>query len=676
MCACGMAGEHMASPIIAFLAGAGTGKTRAITYRIAYGVATGVYEPTQVLAVTFTARAAAEMRSRLADLGVPGVQARTFHSAALRQLQYFWPRAIGGYCPPIQEHKLSLVGAAARRLSLPTDKATLRDLAGEIEWAKVTMTLPEEYVSQAQAAGRSPVANLESQTVANVLNVYEDVKTERGVIDFEDVLLLMVGILGDRPDIASQVQAQYKHFVVDEYQDVSPLQQRLLDLWLGRRRQLCVVGDVSQTIYSFTGATPHFLTDFQNRYEGAKTVRLVRDYRSTPQVVGLANRVLARSKRGGSNLRLPSGAVELQAQRPTGPEVSYESYPDDQAEAAAAVEQVRRLQKSGVALSEIAILYRTNSQSAAFEEVLSEAGIGYLVRGGEKFFAREEVKRAMVMLQTVLRTEKTLLTGNLPEDVRTVLTREGWSPEPPNSRGAVRDRWDSLDAIVNLADDMHSVRGADLEHFVAELKERAANQNAPTVDGVTLSSLHAAKGLEWDAVILAGVCEGLLPISLAEGEDAIEEERRLLYVGVTRAREHLILSYARARTPGGRCSRKPSRFLQGIWPAGEEHGSRNQTSNGNSARARAKQASALFEEENDPATLALFEELRAWRAGVAKENSKPAYTVFSDQTLRSIAVVHPEKLLELRPIRGIGKVKLEEYGPAVLAVIREFDSAD
>ncbi|PZU35050.1 MAG: ATP-dependent DNA helicase, partial [Actinomyces sp.] len=286
--------EHLEGALCV-LAGAGTGKTRAITYRIAYGVAVGAYQPTQVLAVTFTARAAGEMRSRLADLGVNGTQARTFHSAALRQLTYFWPTAIGGRRPAIEKFKGRLVGTAAHRLGLSADRALIRDLSAEVEWAKVTMTLPEDYAQQAAALRREPPGGLEPATVAQVLAAYEEAKTERGVIDFEDVLLLMVGVLLDREDIADQVRGQYKHFVVDEYQDVSPLQQRLLDLWLGRRRQLCVVGDVSQTIYSFTGATPDFLTGFTTRYAGARTVRLSRDYRSTPQVVSLANRVLSRS---------------------------------------------------------------------------------------------------------------------------------------------------------------------------------------------------------------------------------------------------------------------------------------------------------------------------------------------------------------------------------------------
>ena len=668
--------EHLEGPLCV-LAGAGTGKTRAITYRIAHGVAAGAYQPTQVLAVTFTARAAGEMRSRLADLGVPGVQARTFHSAALRQLTYFWPTAIGGRRPEIQPYKAPLVGAAARRLGLATDRATVRDLAAEVEWAKVTLTLPEDYAQAATAAGRTGVAGQEPATIAQVLTLYEEAKTERGVIDFEDVLLLQIGILLDREDIASQVRSQYKHFVVDEYQDVSPLQQRLLDLWLGRRRQLCVVGDVSQTIYSFTGATPAFLTGFAGRYEGARTVRLSRDYRSTPQVVSLANRVLAGSRRGGGHLRLPAGAVELIAQRPSGPAVRFETHDDDVSEAQGVVAQVQRLRAEGVPLSQIAVLYRTNSQSEVIEQALASAQIGYLVRGGERFFERDEVKRAMAVILGAARTEKDSLTGELGHDARMVLAREGWSAEPPAARGAVRERWDSLNALVALADEMAAARGADLDAFHTELRERADAQNAPVVDGVTLSSLHAAKGLEWDAVLLVGACEGLLPISLAEGQAAIEEERRLLYVGVTRAREHLVISYARARSAGGRASRKPSRFLEGIWPQATTEGGRPGRGRGSggqeglSSRERSKRAAADFEANSDPATLALFEELRTWRGRVAKERSRPAYTVFADATLRDIAEVKPVSLPQLSLIRGVGATKLQDYGAEVLAVVRE-----
>lgn len=632
------------------LAGAGTGKTRAITYRIAHGVSTGRYDPRRVLAVTFTARAAGEMRSRLRDLGVGGVQARTFHAAALRQLSYFWPQVVGGGVPRIVEHKASLVAEAAGRLGLGSDRTAIRDLAAEVEWAKVSLTTPDDYVRVASAAGRTEPGGHSLTTIARLLAAYEEAKTERGVIDFEDVLLLTVGILAEREDVAATVRAQYRHFVVDEYQDVSPLQQRLLDLWLGERNEICVVGDVSQTIYSFTGASPHYLTDFQRRFPSAPVVRLVRDYRSTPQVVGLANDILNRAGRDRS-----AAAVELVPGRPSGPPVTFASYDDDDAEAAGVARRIKDLLDDGVAAAQIAVLYRTNSQSQALEQALAQAGIGYLVRGGERFFNRSEVRDALLLLRGAARTE---FDGTMPDHVRAVLTGAGWQNEPPSARGALRERWDSLHALVQLAEDLAETRGATMADLVAELTERAAAQHAPTIEGVTLASLHAAKGLEWDAVFLVGVSEGLLPISLAEGSDAIAEERRLLYVGITRARSHLHLSFARSRSTGGRASRKHSRFLTGIWPSSTSSPQRSR---------RRERAAALASDDVDSD---MFERLRTWRAQVAAEIDKPAFTVLHDSTLLAIATAQPRTLAQLAILRGIGPTKIEAYGAQVLAVVR------
>ncbi len=647
--------EHLTGPLCV-LAGAGTGKTRAVTYRIANGVHSGTYSPSAVLAVTFTARAAGEMRSRLRDLGVGGVQARTFHAAALRQLSYFWPQAIGGGIPRIAEHKASLIAEAAGRLGLDVDRLAIRDLAGEVEWSKVSMITADGYPKAAQRAGRSDVAGHPPTTISRLLSVYEQVKEERGVIDFEDVLLLQVGILTEHPEIAATVRNQYRHFIVDEYQDVSPLQQRLLDLWLGGRKELCVVGDVSQTIYSFTGATPKFLTDFRRRYEDATVVTLNRDYRSTPQVVSLANNVLARAGKARS-----AAAVELIAQQPSGPAVKFDSYSDDEEEARGAALRIKDLIRSGVQASEIAVLYRTNGQSPAYEQALAQAGVGYLVRGGERFFSRSEVREAIVLLRGAARSagEETM-----PRTVRDVLSSMGWTDQAPAARGAVRERWESLNSLVALADELATTREADMNEYVAELAERAAAQHAPAVQGVTLASLHSAKGLEWDAVFLVGVCEGLMPISLAEGAAAIEEERRLLYVGITRARRHLSLSYGRSRTTGGRGSRKPSRFLDGIWPAApapERTGGRHR-------------GNRIVELEPD-VDAEVFERLKVWRSAVADETSKPAFTILHDATLKSIASACPKDLRQLAILRGIGPTKLERYGATILAVVRGDEAA-
>ena len=647
---------------VCVLAGAGTGKTRAITHRIAYGVRTGTYAPTSVLAVTFTARAAGEMRTRLRELGVAGVQARTFHAAALRQLSFFWPQVVGGAPPRILDHKAPVVAEAAARLRLSVDRLSIRDLASEIEWSKVSLVTADDYVRAATATDRPPPAGFDRAAVARLITAYEEAKDARGVIDFEDVLTILGAMIENRRDVADAVRSQYRRFVVDEYQDVSPAQQYLLDQWLGGRTELCVVGDPSQTIYSFTGATPYHLLTFGQRHPGATVVRLVRDYRSTPQVVALANRLIS-----GTRQRRQTGALELVAQRPSGPAVGYTAYDDDEAEAAGIAARIARLIAGGTPAREIAVLYRTNAQSEAFEQALAEAGIGYLVRGGERFFGRKEVRDAIVLLRGAARS---MNDEPMPAAVRDVLSSAGWSQEPPAARGAVRERWDSLQALVALADDLaarpvpeqagsdeRGARQANLVDLVAELDERASAQHAPAVDGVTLASLHAAKGLEWDAVFLAGLSEGLMPISLAETDAAVAEERRLLYVGVTRAREHLELSFGRSRNPGGRAGRKRTRFLDGIWPEGE-----TRRRAGTAGRVTAAQPLG----DLDPA---LLEALHEWRRQVALETDRPVWTVLVDAALEGIAQLRPTTVAELARVRGIGPMKINQYGASLLAVV-------
>ena len=640
----------LAGPVCV-LAGAGTGKTRAITHRIAYGVRTGVYRPSAVLAVTFTARAAGEMRTRLRELGVGGVQARTFHAAALRQLGFFWPKVIGGAPPRILEHKATAIAEAASRLGLDVDRLAVRDLASEVEWSKVSLVTADDYVRATAAIDRPAPSGYDHQAVARLITAYEDVKTERGVIDFEDVLLMLGDMLHSRRDVAEEVRAQYRHFVVDEYQDVSPLQQFLLDQWLGGRQELCVVGDPSQTIYSFTGATPHHLLTFRSQHPTAQVIRLVRDYRSTPQVVSLANRLLARRDARGRG----AAPLELVAQRPDGPPIGFTVYDDDDVEATGVAQRVARLVAAGTRPSEIAVLYRTNAQSEPFEQALAAAGIGYLVRGGERFFARREVRDAMVLLRGAGRSADA--ETPMVETVRDVLISAGWSPEPPAARGAVRERWESMQALVGLADDLAARFQASYADFLTELDERASAQHAPTVEGVTLASLHAAKGLEWDAVFLAGLSEGLMPISLAETDAAVAEERRLLYVGITRAREHLELSFARSRTPGGRATRRRSRFLDGLWPEPAAASSRG--------RGRVARGGPLTGEFD----AGLYDRLASWRSGVAVDAGLPAFTVLVDRTLEAIAELRPATLPELAAIKGMGPAKLAQYGATILAII-------
>ncbi len=681
---------------VCVLAGAGTGKTRAITHRIAYGVRAGILPPASVLAVTFTSRAAGEMRGRLRALGAHGVQARTFHSAALRQLQYFWPKAVGGELPRLLERKAQLVAEAAARTGLRLDRSEIRDVTGEIEWSKVTRTVPEDYRAAAARAGRA--APRDTAEITRVYEMYEQLKRERSVIDFEDVLLLTVGVLQDRPDIAETVRSQYQHFVVDEYQDVSPLQQRLLELWVGDRENLCVVGDASQTIYSFTGATPDHLLDFRTRHPGATVVKLVRDYRSSPQVVHLANGLLAQASGRAADHRL-----ELRAQREAGPEPVYTEYADEPAEAEGTARRIRKLLDSGVPASEIAVLYRINAQSEVYEQALADADVPYQLRGAERFFERPEVREAGVALRSAARfgENDTLLDGaeGLTSQVRAVLSGTGWSPEPPAGSGAARDRWESLAALVRLAEDFSAARpSATLGDLVAELDERANAQHAPTVQGVTLASLHAAKGLEWDAVFLSGLTEGMLPITYARTDEQIEEERRLLYVGVTRARRHLTLSWALSRSPGGRAGRRPSRFLDGLRPgsAGSGHRAAGAAGPGGiergtgggpvGERPRKRRAPVrcrvcgrtltdpgemkLMRCEDCPSELdeELYERLRDWRAVQARTLGQPAFCVFTDKTLMAIAETVPDDEHTLCGIPGVSGTKLRRFGADVLAL--------
>lgn len=669
---------------VCVLAGAGTGKTRAITHRIAYGVRSGQLTPASVLAVTFTNRAAGEMRGRLRTLGAGGVQARTFHSAALRQLQYFWPKAVGGEVPRLLERKIQLVAEAGARCRIRLDRGELRDVTGEIEWAKVTQTVPADYPVAALKSGREAPRDLAE--IAQIYGTYEQLKRDRGMIDFEDVLLLTVGILQDRHDIAEQIRTQYQHFVVDEYQDVSPLQQRLLDLWLGERDSLCVVGDASQTIYSFTGATPDHLLNFRTRYPQATVVKLVRDYRSTPQVVHLANGILNQAKGRAAEHRL-----ELISQRETGPDPVHTEYADEPAEAEGVARRIRDLIAAGVPAGEIAVLYRINAQSEVYEQALADAGVPYQLRGAERFFERQEVQKALVALRGAARSggNDPLLDDvvELGSQVRAVLSAIGWGAEPPAGSGAVRDQWESLAALVRLAEDFARSRpGATLADLTIELEERKAAQHAPTVQGVTLASLHAAKGLEWDAVFLVGLTDGMMPITYAKTDEQVEEERRLLYVGVTRARVHLGLSWSVSRTPGGRASRRPSRFLNGLRPGSAAPGARAGSAAERGPRRRGPRGPVLCRVcgktlteagelklmrcEDCPSDMdeGLYERLREWRAAESKLQGLPAYCVFTDKTLMAIAEAAPSEAGELSMISGVGGRKLDRYGAEVLAI--------
>ncbi|WP_322857415.1 ATP-dependent DNA helicase UvrD2 [Mycobacterium shigaense] len=670
---------------VCVLAGAGTGKTRTITHRIANLVAGGHVAAGQVLAVTFTQRAAGEMRARLRALdagsrtaaAVGAVQALTFHAAALRQLRYFWPRVVGETGWQLLDTKFPVVARAANRARMNASTDDVRDLAGEIEWAKASLISPEQYPGAVAAAGRD--IPMDAAKVAGVYAAYEALKVRDEsvtLLDFDDLLLHTAAAIENDAAVAEEFRDRYRCFVVDEYQDVTPLQQRVLSAWLGDRDDLTVVGDANQTIYSFTGASPRFLLDFSRQFPDATVVRLERDYRSTPQVVSLANQVIA-AARG----RVAGSKLQLSGQRPPGPAPSFHEHPDETAEAAAVAKAIARLIESGTAPAEIAILYRVNAQSEIYEEALTEAGIAYQVRGGEGFFNRQEIKQALLALH---RAAERGADGPLPELVRAVLEPLGLTAEEPVGTRA-RERWEALTALAELVDDEVAQRPQlDLPALVTELRTRADARHPPVVQGVTLASLHAAKGLEWDAVFLVGVADGTLPIShaLAHGPESepVEEERRLLYVGITRARMHVALSWALSRSPGGRQTRKPSRFLNGIAPQ-----ARVDPASAKSRRKQGKTRCRICNQDlTTPAAIMLrrcetcsadideelLNRLKAWRLEVAKEQKVPAYVVFTDNTLIAIAELLPDDDAALIAIPGIGARKLEQYGADVLELVR------
>jgi len=669
--------ESLEGPVMV-LAGAGTGKTRAITHRIAYGVLTGAHDPRRTLAVTFTNRAAGELRGRLRELGVAGVQARTFHAAALRQLRYFWPRLSDRAFPEIMPSKASLVARALSANEISPDTSLVRDVSSDIEWARVNFfdehTLPTAEVTRA--------LSLDKADLARVLASYEQAKSDRGVIDFEDVMIVLIGALSSDHSIAREVRTAYRWLTVDEYQDVNPVQHELLTLWRGDRDDVCVVGDPSQTIYSFTGASPDYLLRFDTDHPGATTVRLVRCYRCTPQIVELANALI----HSGTSSR---NAVTLQSQNAAGPVPVVTDYDDDVSEARAVATSIQTSIAAGARPRDIAVLYRINAQAVEIESALADAGVPVTVRGSERFFDRGEVREAVSRLRAAARfaADAAPAGASLVDDVTDVLSAMGWSSQQPTTTGAVRERWESLAALVELAREM---TGATLAEFVDHLDERSAAQFAPVADGVTLASIHAAKGLEWPIVYLIGCSDGLIPLQHAEGEDQIEEERRLLYVAVTRAAGELHVSWARARQPGGRATRKPSRFLDSITNAtaptdrsSVQRGSRRSgsgRSRGRKGPAQCRSCGKALVTPGErtigrcrtcPSTFdeAFFEELKAWRLTEATQRAVPAYVVFTDATLIAIAEQLPGDRDALSAIPGIGRAKLESYADALLELV-------
>ncbi|MFM2137423.1 MAG: hypothetical protein RJA84_551 [Actinomycetota bacterium] len=514
---------------VCVIAGAGTGKTRAITHRIAYAAAIGVMDPHKVLALTFTARAAGEMRTRLRSLGVPSVAARTVHAAALKQLTFFWPQVFGGRMPDLLTTKSGFLTEAIKRAELQgelsiTSRDLLRDIATEIEWAKVSQIAPSDYLSESLKRTVKPRINPEQ--LAKVYTAYESVKHQERAIDFEDVLLLTTAMIEEEREVRERVQDQYRFFTVDEYQDISPLQQRLINAWLGSRQELCVVGDPAQTIYSFAGATPVFLNSFTQRFPEAEVVRLTTGYRSTPEIIFTANSILRKGAMGS----------ELVAINDHGSKPTINAYNDEQAEIAGIVRDISQLISEGTPAQEIAVLARTNNQLNGLEKALNSAGLPYQVRNTERFFERKEVRDFLKQVRTasVIPTEGV----SWLDELRTLA-------QPFLTGGVI----DGIAALLHLARELDSDNGftpKNLRTYLREVEDRVQQNNPPTMPVTTLATLHAAKGLEWERVFLMGVSDGVLPLennSTTGDQASIDEERRLFYVGITRAKSDLRLSY-------------------------------------------------------------------------------------------------------------------------------------
>ena len=535
------AAQSLLGPTV-ILAGAGTGKTRTITHRIAYGILRGDFSENRVMALTYTNRAAGELRARLRGLGVHAVNAKTFHAAALSQLEYFWRDFFGIEAPRVIDSKSRTIGQAAESLKIRLDANTIRDIAAEIEWRKYSMLSLEQY--QEQISNRPVIQGLAAMRSFEIQSAYEDLKVKAKQIDWEDVLLLCTGMLKSEPRALAHVQQQYRFFTVDEYQDISKLQQELLDTWLGDRSDLCVVGDPNQTIYSFSGANAAFLENFDSRYPGANVIELTKNYRSTPEIIAVANRV-----RGNQKFE------PLESIRPRGLEPQVLEFQDREKECDFVANKIKDLLSSGMKASQIAVLYRINAQSEHVENALSRAGVEYQVRGGQRYFSRPEIMSAVRMV----RAEAANPTGKaLYETVSAIARSLGWQSIAPNVSGRALEEWDALNSLVQIADELGE--DATIQTFANELEERQRSQHEPTRESITLSTIHAAKGLEYKAVFIIGAVEGYMPISYAKTELQISEEQRLFYVGVTRAKDQLFITWANRDGADDR-QRTRSRYL-------------------------------------------------------------------------------------------------------------------
>jgi DNA helicase-2/ATP-dependent DNA helicase PcrA len=641
---------------LCILAGAGSGKTRVLTRRVAWRVREATADPRHVLVVTFTRKAAGELAARLSALGVRDqVASGTFHALAYAQLRRRW--ADGGQRPPtLLERKVRLLGPLLPRGRNATVQPV--DVATEIEWAKAQMIGPERYEQAASLAARKPP--LPPGTIASIYDQYEHEKRRRGLVDFDDLLLLCARALETDREFAAGQRWRFRHLFVDEFQDVNPAQFRLLQGWRGERADLCVVGDPNQGIFSWNGADVGFLTAFPQHFPGATVLRLDDNYRSSPEILAVANAVLGHDAR-------------LRANRPTGVAPTVTCHPSDRDEAHAVARALRSRRSAGVPWSHQAVLTRTNAQLVVFEAALRAAQVPYRVKGRGAFLDQPEVRQALIELRR--QPAGTPLLSAIT-DIDELLVGDG-----------VEARRHELEALVRLGrEHAASDPAATIASFGAWLVATVRGDEPERAgDAVTLATFHAAKGLEWPVVFLAGVERGLVPIGHADSADERAEERRLFYVAVTRAERELHCSWAERRTFGSRThTRTPSPWLEAVEATlralaegGDGTEWRRHVHEGRAtlARAGARAGRSTRLEVGTHADPAVYQALRTWRSATARASGVPAFVIFHDTTLAAVAEAKPRDRRSLLALPGMGPVKANRYGDELLAVVAEHISA-
>jgi DNA helicase-2/ATP-dependent DNA helicase PcrA len=650
---------------LAILAGAGSGKTRVLTRRIAWQAANGHIDASHTLAVTFTRKAAGELSDRLRALGVASqVTAGTFHALALAQLRRRWTDR-GEPVPSLLERKARLLVPMLGRG--PDVLSRAADLAGEIEWAKARLVTPDGYEGAATLSGRS--APLPPQEVAACYERYEADKARKGLIDFDDLIWRLGAALESDADFAAATRWRFRHFFVDEFQDVNPAQFRLLRAWLGSAHELCVVGDDDQAVYGFTGADASYLVGFAVHFPGAAVVRLEENYRSSPQILAAANAVLPGGLRTKKYLR---------ATLADGPLPKVVAYASEVDEARGVARALQDGHAPGVAWSSMAVLYRTNAQSAPFEAALRAAGIPFRVRGAARFLERPDTVAALEELRRQAQAAPGLAFAGLLAGLA-----EWASGEP-------EERRDHAEAVIRLGHDYLAGDGGEgsLEGFLVHLVATLADDDPVAHrDAVELLTFHKAKGLEWPTVFVTGLERGLVPIAYAETPAALAEERRLLYVAITRAERNLRLSWARRRSVGARnLTRQPSAYLSvvtaaldALAPGGDgdwqtavaAERARQAKARAAAGGAREPKAKVTVGANADPKVMA---ELVEWRRTLARASGVPAYVIFHDTTLAAVAEARPRNRDDLLALPGLGPVKVERYGEALLALVERHAS--